>query len=95
MFLRLNKSFSDSGSPRDSNRNISSHSLRINNGFIVHLFSEDGSADFHFSDNRGLNNSLSDDGLSDGFFSDGWLDFNFSFDFSLRNEFLGLVDLRS
>lgn len=95
VFLRLNISFSDSGSPRDGNRNLSAHSLIIYNWLILNFFGVNWSSDWFFSDNRSLDYSLFDYRLRNDLFSDDRLRNNLSWNNWLRNDFLSLNDLRS
>ena len=63
MFLRLNISFSNSGSSRDSDWNLSAHILTIDYWFVLNFFRIDWSGNGFFPDDGSLNNSLFDDGL--------------------------------
>ena len=91
----LNISLSVCLRSRDLNRNISNNLLIIDNCISNFLLSINGSAYFFFSNNWSLYYSLFNDWLRDDSFGDNWLGNNFSFNLRLRDNFLGLHDLRS
>lgn len=92
LLLRLNIGFSNGGSSRNSNRDLSCNSLIIDNWSILNLFGVNWSGNFCSSNYRSLHDLLFDDRLRYNFFRDNGLRNNSSLNKRLRNDFLGLSD---
>lgn len=93
MFLRLNIPLSNSGASRNSDRNLSTHSLLVYYRFLNNFFRINRSWNLFFPDYWCLNNSLLDDWLWNYFFSDDGLGDYLSRDNWLWYDFLGLNNL--
>lgn len=88
----LNILLSDGSLSWDVNGNLFGFGSAVNDWLFVFSLGIHGSRNDLFSNNRGLNNSLLDDGLLDNSLGDDWLRDDFSGDNWLRNDLLSLSD---